>query len=70
MKRVSRSYLALMILDIILLIAWPIVILTASCHTLLAFLAGIVWCIDLYDFFKHRACYKEAKFYEGFKEVK
>jgi hypothetical protein len=70
MKRVSRWYLALMILDIILLIAWPIVVLTASYPTLLAFLVGVVWCTDLYDFFKHRACYKEAKFYEGFEEVK
>lgn len=67
--RTSKWYLVLIILDIILLIMWPISLFTTTYPAWLAFLVGAVWCSDFYDLYRHYLNYKEAKFYEGFEEV-
>lgn len=67
--KASKWYLVLIILDIILLIIWPISLFTATYPAWLAFLVGAIWCSDLYDLGLHIAKYKVNKFYEGFKEV-
>lgn len=65
----SKWYLVLLILDITLIIGWPIAMFTAVAPNWLAFLIGAVWCTDFYDAYRHYVNYKEAKFYEGFEEV-
>ena len=67
--KTSKWYLVLIILNIILLIMWPISLLTTAYPAWLAFLVGAVWCSDFYDLGHHIVKYKEHKFYEGFEEV-
>ena len=68
--KTSKWYLVLIILDIILLIMWPISLFTTTYPVWLAFLVGALWCSDLYDLGRHIVKYKAHKFYEGFEEVK
>ena len=67
--KTSKWYLVLIILDIILLIMWPVSLFTTTYPVWLAFLVGAVWCSDLYDLGRHIVKYKAHKFYEGFEEV-
>lgn len=67
--KTSKWYLVLIILDIILLIMWPISLFTTTYQAWLAFLVGALWCSDLYDLGRHIINYKAHKFYEGFEEV-
>ncbi len=67
--KTSKWYLILIILDIILLIMWPIAAFIATYPTWLAFLVGAIWYSDIYDLIRHIIKYKEAKFYERFEEV-
>lgn len=67
--KTSKWYLILIILDIILLIMWPISLFTITYSAWIAFIIGVVWCSDFYDLGRHIIKYKEHKFYEGFEEV-
>lgn len=67
--KTSKWYLVLIILDIILLIMWPVSLFTTTYPVWLAFLVGAVWCSDFYDLGRDIVKYKEHKFYEGFEEV-
>ena len=67
--KTSKWYLVLIILDIILLIMWPISLFTTAYPAWLAFLVGAVWCSDWIDLKNNIVKYKEHKFYEGFEEV-
>ena len=67
--KTSKWYLVLIILNIILLIMWPISLLTTAYPAWLAFLVGALWCSDFYDLGRRIVEYKEYKFYEGFEEV-
>ena len=45
----SKIYLILIIIDIILLIAWPICLIGWSAPGWFCFLTGVVWCIDFQE---------------------
>ena len=65
MKR-SKLYLILVIIDIILLIGWPICIIGLSVPGWVYFLVGVVWCSDFYDLRSHWRAYKVHKTMEEF----
>lgn len=69
--KLSKWYLILITIDILLLIGWPYSLwsLGPSCPRFLSFLIGVIWASDWIDLKKHIVKYKEHKFYEGFKEV-
>ena len=65
MKR-SKLYLILVIIDLILLIGWPICLLGWGAPGWACFLVGIVWCNDFHDLFSHWRAYKAHKTMEEF----
>lgn len=69
--KTSKWYLVLIIIDVLLLIGWPISLLCLGpgFPNFLAFLIGVVWFSDFIDLKSHIVKYKEHKFYEGFKEI-
>ena len=56
MKRQTK-YLILFILDVLLIILWPIAV-ACSPVKWYAFVAGAFWMSDLYDVVRHWKCYK------------
>lgn len=66
--KTSKWYLVLVIIDVLLLIGWPISLLCLGpgCPNFLAFLIGIIWCSDFYDLRSHWRGYKVHKTMEEF----